>query len=456
MSSTTMPPHWAPARAALQQVADGLTALGEANLWALTDAELLSVRGEVERLSSRLTAARLRSTREIDARGAAVAVGATSTVDWLMTAQRLHPGDAKREVELAAAVSDCLPATASALATGTITPAAAKVIADTDRALAKTASAAQRAEAEALLVEQASILDVRGLEAAGLHLRHLLDPDRGDKLADEEQEMVARRELRMRPNPDGSCRLDGYLDKEAHAFLRAGLDPLTQPRPAPDGQRDRRSAAQRNGDALVELVELAPAAGTLPRQAGAPVQVVVAIDLEDLRRRTADGGAGAGPHGYGEGVGARPGVFDTGLPLSAAAVRRYACDAQLVPVVLGAAGEPLDLGRAARTVPAGLRRALDLRDGGCAFPGCTRPPRWCQAHHIVHWVDGGETAAGNCVLLCGSHHRAVHHHGWDVCIGADGLPEFRPPGWIDPERAPRRNLTATLHARRVWWRPRRT
>ncbi|MGC5322913.1 DUF222 domain-containing protein [Micromonospora arida] len=86
-----------------------------------------------------------------------------------------------------------------------------------------------------------------------------------------------------------------------------------------------------------------------------------------------------------------------------------------------------------------LRRALVLRDRGCAFPGCDRPPRWCDAHHIHHWADGGRTSLTNAVLLCAHHHRHVHRGEWTVRLGGDGRPEFVPPAWLDPDRLPRRN-----------------
>lgn len=95
------------------------------------------------------------------------------------------------------------------------------------------------------------------------------------------------------------------------------------------------------------------------------------------------------------------------------------------------------MGRATYLVTGGLRRALTARDHGCAFPGCGRPPAWCHAHHIRHWTDGGPTALTNLVLLCGYHHRAVHHHGWHVHLGDDGHPWFTPPPWTDPTQTPR-------------------
>src|SRR5207244_4999931 len=102
-----------------------------------------------------------------------------------------------------------------------------------------------------------------------------------------------------------------------------------------------------------------------------------------------------------------------------------------------AQSEPLDVGRASYTVPMPMRRALVARDRGCAFPICDRPAAWAEAHHVKHWIDGGETRLDNLVLLCGHHHRLVHHGGWTVAIGEDGLPTFTPPPWLraDPTYA---------------------
>jgi len=135
-------------------------------------------------------------------------------------------------------------------------------------------------------------------------------------------------------------------------------------------------------------------------------------------------------------------VTETGTTLSAGWARKLACDATLIPTVLGSASEPLDIGRASRVVPPGLRRALITRDRGCAFPGCRRPPRWADAHHIRHWADGGPTALDNLVLLCDHHHDVIHHTDWEVTI-SDGRPVFTPPAWLDPLRRPRPPIDPT-------------
>ncbi|MGE3664567.1 MAG: HNH endonuclease, partial [Pseudonocardia sp.] len=107
---------------------------------------------------------------------------------------------------------------------------------------------------------------------------------------------------------------------------------------------------------------------------------------------------------------------------------------RVVPVVLNGAGQPLDVGRATRVIPDGLRRAVAARDRGCAR--CGRPPSWCETHHLIPWEHGGPTSIDNLALVCRGCHRLIHHAGWDVRL-RDGHPEFLPPPWLDPTRRPR-------------------
>jgi HNH endonuclease len=99
------------------------------------------------------------------------------------------------------------------------------------------------------------------------------------------------------------------------------------------------------------------------------------------------------------------------------------CDCSLARVVLTGRSEPLDVGRRTPVVPASMRRAVIVRDRHCRFPGCDRPQSWCDAHHVVHWINGGQTALSNLVLLCRRHHRLIHHKRFSVEM-ADGLPRF--------------------------------
>jgi hypothetical protein len=172
-------------------------------------------------------------------------------------------------------------------------------------------------------------------------------------------------------------------------------------------------------DALIQLARHAQNTCVLPDSHGTPTRMLVLVTLDALTEGLAEAAVG-GTVGVG--------VTGNGAELSAAAIRRLACDAELVPVVLDGNGEPLDVGRARYAVPASIWSALVVRDRHCAFPGCGRPPVMCHAHHIRHWAHGGKTKLRNLVLLCGHHHRAIHHTPWEVRINPDdGRPEFLPP-----------------------------
>ena len=180
--------------------------------------------------------------------------------------------------------------------------------------------------------------------------------------------------------------------------------------------------AQRNADALAELLRRSAIAGTTPARHGSRATITVSMALETLERR----------------LGAPGATLDWSGPISAETARRLACDAQVIPVLLGSCGEPLDVGRASYPVTQAIWRALVARDGGCSFDSCGRPPEWTEAHHRIHWEDGGETSVANCCLLCDYHHRRVHHDGWDVIL-INGAIHVIPPPWIDSTRRPRRN-----------------
>jgi hypothetical protein len=127
---------------------------------------------------------------------------------------------------------------------------------------------------------------------------------------------------------------------------------------------------------------------------------------------------------------ARPGAASTGFGqvLSAARARGLACDATLTRVLLDPDGLPLDVGRTRRIVPAHIRRAVELRDRHCVFAGCDAPAWWCDVHHLVEWINGGETSLENSGLLCERHHGKVHH-GFEIRRDPDGRwHTYRPDG----------------------------
>jgi hypothetical protein len=110
-------------------------------------------------------------------------------------------------------------------------------------------------------------------------------------------------------------------------------------------------------------------------------------------------------------------------------------------------GAPLSIGRASRTIPAAIRTALGVRDGGCRFPGCDRPLAWTDGHHIRHWADGGETRMDNLVSLCRPHHRAVHEQGWEISLAPDGQVTGAVGQSASPARRCRRDVGVRAVAR---------
>ncbi len=216
--------------------------------------------------------------------------------------------------------------------------------------------------------------------------------------------------------------------------------------------------AQRLLDGLVGACRIALAAGALPATGGHRPQVMVTINYQDLAEHlhihtsTHDSAGvpsstqsstdevtyprshrtGFGSHRTGSGLAVFSGQ------ISPTTVRKLACDADLIPVVLGGEGQVLDIGRARRLFPPTLRKALIARDKGCAFPDCTIPAPWCEAHHIISWEHGGSTSIDYGVLLCSSHHHTIHDGYWKI-RSHDGIPWFIPPPYIDPHQSPRRN-----------------
>jgi hypothetical protein len=118
---------------------------------------------------------------------------------------------------------------------------------------------------------------------------------------------------------------------------------------------------------------------------------------------------------------------------------RIADEADLWPIIIDRHGVPLALGRSQRLASKGQTLALIARDGGCSFPGCTHPAAWCDRHHILDWILGGNSDLNNLTLLCRYDHTHFLQKGWTCRINTDGLPEWTPPSWIDPEQRPQIN-----------------
>ncbi|HEX8497654.1 MAG TPA: DUF222 domain-containing protein, partial [Actinomycetales bacterium] len=321
-----------------------------------------------------------------------------------------------------------LAATGRALLDGVVSRAHAEVIALTVRTLPVLAGASVPARddlwqrAETALLAAAPRLTPEQLRRCGARIRHLVDPD--GVLADE-RDAITRATFWIKPDPDtAGYRFGGIIDAVTGAQLQTLVDAHAKPRPVLNPETrvmepDPRLPEQRRAHAFAELVRLAANADE-SISGGMSTQLVVTATLESLQARLSERGIACTD-------------TETGAALSAATTRMLACDTNVIPMILGSNSEPLDVGRSTRTIPNAIRRALVKRDKGCAFPGCRRPPRWADGHHIRHWADGGPTCLDNLVLLCGHHHDVIHHTAWTVRID-NGQPVFTAPATATARR----------------------
>jgi hypothetical protein len=412
-----------PAIEAIAAMSAALDGFAEARLWSLPARELGSLVQSLEKVGHRIAAAQTRLAGQAEASGAAEHDGATSTHAWLKAIADIPVAHGKARLALHRSLGARPVATAS-FAAGDIGFDAAVAVCTAIEGLPPAVPATLVDTIETVLVDVARDEGTRAVVHRAAEIVHRFAPD---DLERTEREQVEQNRLSLVSNHNGTVALRGLLDRESGALAYAILGPLAAPRPAADGIPDQRAAPTRYADALIRVLTLAGASS--PDARGDRPTMVVTTSLETLQGL----------------LGSPPAHLDTGEPLSGAAARRLACDAFVIPMVLGSSSEPLDIGRGSRVTPRGMRRAVEARDGGCAAPGCERPPSWCEAHHRIHWADGGDTSIDNLVLLCGRHHGIAHHEHWQI-IMRDGLPWFIPPPWVDPDQTPRQHSRYKVRA----------
>ena len=441
-------------------------------------AELERLGDRIAELSSRIQAATydlLVLIREFDAQSGWS--GFTSCAHWLSWRTGLAPGAAREHVRVARALG-YLPKLSAAMQRGAVSYSKVRAVTrvatpETEQSLLDAAQSGTAAHVEQI---------VRGWR-------------RVDRAAEQtnEQRRQDRRSLRTWVDEDGMVVVQGRLTPEVGAVLRRALEAACDMAQA---QRDAAaeadlnseaadvaaaeeqlapSYAQRQADAMGVVAESALTGGLDRGTAGDRYQVVLHVDAGALEKvgdvsagtseqaadeaevdRDANGVPPGTPAGGGQRLRRSPGPCpgpnaadasdpaacsqtvldeDGGIHVSAATARRLACDAAKVEMQHGPEGEILNVGRRTRTISPALRRALASRDGHCRFPGCQN--RRTDAHHLVHWADGGETVLENLVLLCRRHHRAVHEEGFRITLDAAGEVAFtRPDGRPFPQAAP--------------------
>lgn len=368
---------------------------------------------ELDETIARLQGLRLAVLGRADRADVAACVTGPAAVDtagWLAHAGLVSGRRARHQVRMAAELTRTYPATASALLAGDLDLEQATVIHDALRQLPDWVSSDDRVKAEKHLLEEALRFDAVRLRRIARHLLEVVDPEGAEAAlarrvqADEDRARAAVR-LEMRDDGQGVTRGWFAMPTARAAMLRKALDTIASPHaPDPVQRRDVRTdpatgadttltrhTAEVLGEALCRLVErLDPAA--LPRSSGLNASVIVTMSLESLLG------------------GLAPATLDTGDPVSAGEARRLACQAGVVPAVLGTGSEVLDLGRKARLFSRAQRTAMAVRqDFTCAAEACDRPTAWADAHHLDGWAGGGATDLDAGVLICARHHTLAHH-----------------------------------------------
>jgi len=324
---------------------------------------------------------RLAWIAEIIATDAHQDLGFLSLLAMLVERLDISEGMARRLIGLARSLSE-MPVVGEAFRRGELDEPRVRLLAG-----AREANPQLFAEAEQLLVDSFSGLSMKEFKAGVDLWRQNADLQAAEADA---QHLRDRRYLNVSPTLDGAVRVDGQLDPEWGQTLIDALRSITDPQQL--DPTDTRTPGQRRADALTQLCSDHLAHGKAPVTGGFRPQVTITASYETLL-------------GLGDGTGCE--TKDCGL-LTPGVVRKILCDASVIPVVLGGDSLPLDIGQARRTAPWWIRKLLNIRDQGCVIPGCQNRPRYCDAHHIIHWLHGGKTSLENMCLLCARHHTMVH------------------------------------------------
>jgi hypothetical protein len=409
-----------PATEAVAAIDAALDALQESNLWSLPTAELGRLLVGLETTTRRVDAVRVELTAQAERAGVAQREGATTLAAFLRARADVAPRLTRDRLRLHAALAS-RDITREAFAAGAISQRGAEAVCEALDTLPADVPASMITPVEQLLVDTAADEGTPAVARRAMEVVHRFAPD---ALARREAAATEHDRFHLALRPDGGIRFAGSYGIEAAARVLPVLNAFAAPKPAVDGVPDLRDADRRYADAFIDICTLAGADPAAPSHRGEPPHINVTISYEALRKE----------------LGQAPGRLDHGAPLSAEAARMLACDAKIIPIVLGSQSEPLDIGRASRIWPPSIARAITARDGGCVMPGCDRPPSWARIHHLRFWAEGGETKVGNGALVCEPHHSRVHKDGWIIQI-RDGLPWVIPPAWIDATRTPR------LHSR---------
>ncbi|MFT4109836.1 DUF222 domain-containing protein [Propionicimonas sp.] len=405
-----------------------------------TDTDRLALLQAAVQVAGRCTALAQALAGEVVQTEAAEHAHGTGAATWLADSTRLTRREASALLfagrDLAA-----LDRLRAACLAGSVLPQQARAISRVLSDLPDDLPATSLAQAEDVMVGYAGQFNSAELATLSRRLLDVLAPGVADaveaeRLEREHELAIRNRHLQFHNDGHGTTEFRGSLPTvDADLLIRIVDAHAAQQKralEAIDPHQSLPSRGQRRADGLMALVHAHSRQALAPNHGGDRPRVVVLLDYDQLRQRCIDA------HLIGADVAVAPSVL-----------RRLACDADLLPVVLGGESEPLDVGRSQRLVTGPIRAALEARDRGCAFPGCDKPPDDCHAHHIKPWWDGGETALRNLVLVCPHHHGIVEpgrpgqgpgsRHRWQIRLRANGLPEVVPPRYVDRDQRPRQH-----------------
>lgn len=440
----------------LAVIGAALDALNDDRLRLPTDAEQMDLLLASLRIDGRLQAWQQQLGARIETDDVAWRERKTSTTTWLAEAANLTPREARRLVKAGQELRR-FATVREAAAEGRLLPAQAEAITSVLANLPAEFPTDTIARGEESMVGFAATHNSAELRRLTGHLLEVLAPEtadalEADRLEREHRAAMGNRHLEFHPDGHGSTLIRGSLPiAQAAPFIaiidaysaaaKRGLESL-------DPHAEYLSPSMRRADALLAMVNQHSQQALAPVNGGDRPRIVLTMSYDKLAQQAADAGLATANCTLGNGAT----LVGCGEPLSASVVRQWLCDTDLMPAVLGGPSEILDVGRTERLVTPAIRAALELRDGGCVFPGCNAPPSACQAHHIVPWWAGGDTALPNLVLLCPHHHGIVEPgrdptaDRWQVRLRNDGVPEILPPRRVDPQQKPR--LHARFHTRR--------
>ena len=401
----------------------------------LADRKQLDLVADLLTVQSRLSGVVHAVLGQVDRGEAAMAAHGVPTVSWLASELRYTRGQSAAMLHHANDLSR-FSQIGDALRDGVANDRQAQAITHVLKKLPTELGVEAEAKAQATMVGFCEEFNSHELAGLSRHLLEVVAPEVAEEAEAKRQERELRdakqaRHLNFADDGHGSTTIKGSLPTADAALIKAQIEALAQQRHRSalelrDSGVVQPSWPQRRADALVELARRVAIHREAPRHGGDRPHVVVLIDYDDLL-----GDCHAA------------GLAD-GTMLTAGQLRQYACDAGILPIILDGPSGVLDVGREQRLVTPDIRHALHVRDKGCVFPGCDRPAADCDAHHIVPWAQGGETALSNLCLLCKHHHNLLEPDmkrapelQWQIRISADGIAEVIPPRFVDKYRRPR-------------------